>query len=195
MPKLQLFTVESFLTEEECDKLVEIIGQHHRPSTVLATVDDPYFRTSTTCDLSLLNLPFAEEIDKKIVDFMGISRAYSDGIEGQKYRVGQEFKPHTDYFSAGKPGHEERLKRKGNRTWTFMLYLNNTPKGGGTRFPNAELTFQPQKGKALVWNNLLPDGKPNPFTLHWGMPVEEGEKFVITKWFREYGNGKMLLNA
>ena len=43
---------------------------------------------------------------------------------------------------------------------------------------------------ACVWagsglDNLQLYGNPNPFTLHEAMPVEQGSKWVITKWFRE----------
>ncbi|HEX7694798.1 MAG TPA: oxygenase, partial [Sphingomonas sp.] len=30
-----------------------------------------------------------------------------------------------------------------------------------------------------------PDGSPNPSTIHQGMKVRAGTKYVITKWFRE----------
>ncbi|MBA4047314.1 MAG: oxygenase, partial [Sphingomonas sp.] len=29
------------------------------------------------------------------------------------------------------------------------------------------------------------DGRPNDLTLHEGMPVVRGVKYIITKWFRE----------
>jgi hypothetical protein len=29
------------------------------------------------------------------------------------------------------------------------------------------------------------NGEPNPFTLHQGMPVIAGLKYIITKWYRE----------
>jgi len=37
------------------------------------------------------------------------------------------------------------------------------------------------------------DRKPNPNTMHSGEPVTAGHKVIITKWFREYGAGKMYL--
>jgi prolyl 4-hydroxylase len=43
----------------------------------------------------------------------------------------------------------------------------------------------PKIGQALVWNNLLNEGGVNPNTFHAGLPVLEGSKYVITKWFRE----------
>jgi hypothetical protein len=29
------------------------------------------------------------------------------------------------------------------------------------------------------------DGSPNPWTLHEGMPVDAGAKYIVTKWYRE----------
>jgi len=37
----------------------------------------------------------------------------------------------------------------------------------------------------LMWNNMRPDGSPNLLTVHEGMPVVRGKKYIVTKWFRE----------
>ena len=64
--------------------------------------------------------------------------------------------------------------------------LTSPEDGGATRFKDIGKTIQPETGKLLAWNNLLPDGSPNPATLHQGMKVRRGTKYIITKWFREY---------
>jgi len=66
---------------------------------------------------------------------------------------------------------------------------NDVEQGGGTRFFAIDKTFQPQQGRAIVWNSLYPDGSVNRNTLHAGLPVEKGEKIIITKWFRVQGEG------
>jgi prolyl 4-hydroxylase len=66
-----------------------------------------------------------------------------------------------------------------------MMYLNQPEDGGATRFKVINKTVQPETGKLLAWNNLLPDGTPNEATLHQGMKVRRGTKYVLTKWFRE----------
>jgi len=50
----------------------------------------------------------------------------------------------------------------------------------------------PEKGLAIAWNNLYPDGRVNHDTLHAGLPVEAGHKIILNKWFRELGNGPMF---
>jgi hypothetical protein len=57
--------------------------------------------------------------------------------------------------------------------------------GGGTRPKAIGKTIRPETGKLLAWNNLLPDGRPNPATLHQGLKVRRGTRYGLTKWFRE----------
>jgi prolyl 4-hydroxylase len=66
-----------------------------------------------------------------------------------------------------------------------MIYLNRPEDGGATRFKEIGKTIQPETGKLILWNNLLPDGMPNGATLHQGMKVRRGTKYVLTQWFRE----------
>src|SRR3546814_11853246 len=70
-------------------------------------------------------------------------------------------------------------------SWTLMVYLNQPEAGGATRFIKIGKTIQPEPGKLLAWNNRLSPGHYNPATLHHGMKVRAGVKYIITKWYRE----------
>lgn len=190
--ELDLYTLDDFLSAKECDRLVALINHHLRPSTITVQNADRQFRTSQTCDLSLLRSPVALACDEKISRTLGIRAAYSEGIQAQRYDVGQQFKAHTDYFEPGTGEYAKFGAERGNRTWTFMVYLNDGMEGGGTRFFAINHTFMPKKGQAVIWNNLNPDGTPNAGTLHSGEPVTAGHKIIITKWFRELGSGPMF---
>ena len=65
-----------------------------------------------------------------------------------------------------------------------MAYLNEPEKGGATAFPQLQYQVEPRRGMLLIWNNMSRDGKPNIDTLHAGTAVEQGTKYIITKWFR-----------
>jgi prolyl 4-hydroxylase len=67
----------------------------------------------------------------------------------------------------------------------MMVYLNQPAAGGATRFKEIGKIIQPETGKLVAWDNLLPDGRPNYATLHQGMPVRAGVKHIITCWFRQ----------
>jgi prolyl 4-hydroxylase len=193
--KLQLYVIEDFLSHEECDKIISIATESLRPSTVTTGEKYKSYRTSSTSDLSLLNNSFVGKIDEKISRALGIRHGFSEGIQAQKYEVGQEFKQHTDYFEPGTAEYDKYAGPRGNRTWTFMVYLNTVPKGGGTKFFAIDKIFSPTAGTAVIWNNLNIDGTVNAHTLHAGLPVEDGYKFIITKWFRELGKGPMFFDV
>ena len=117
---------------------------------------------------------------------LGLPLAASEPMQGQRYAPGQEFKPHTDTFEPTGADYFTHCAASGNRSWTAMIYLNHPDEGGATRFKAIGKTVQPETGKLLAWNNLLADGRPNPATLHQGMKVRKGTKYVLTKWFREH---------
>jgi prolyl 4-hydroxylase len=187
--KLHLYTVENFLDKSECDELMRRIKAGCQPSSITSTDEpDKYFRTSKTCNLSVDADAFVRELDQRIAEYMGIEPQRSEGMQGQYYQVGEQFKTHTDYFEPNTPEYEKYAGARGQRTWTFMIYLNEVEEGGETLFPNAALEVQPKQGMAVVWNSLRADGAVNPDSTHWAKPIIKGEKFVITKWFRTHGS-------
>ncbi|QDZ07750.1 2OG-Fe(II) oxygenase [Sphingomonas panacisoli] len=183
-PKLTLFQKRGFIAPDLCADLITLIDAIRRPSTVSDYNGDAAFRTSETCDLDPA-IPVVADLERRIIDFIGLDPAHGEPIQGQRYAIGQEFKGHTDYFEPQGIDFHKYCSVAGNRTWTVMIYLNEPEAGGATRFKTIDKTIQPETGKLLSWNNLRPDGSPNPSTIHQGMKVRAGVKYVITKWFRE----------
>jgi len=182
--ELELFVVRGFLDPATCAALMERIDERRRPSEIADDVGIEEFRTSETCALDWRD-PVVGAVDRKIAGLLGIPLDASEPIQGQRYAPGQEFKAHTDTFEPGGYDFYLHTAETGQRTWTAMIYLNEPEEGGATRFKTIGKTIQPEIGKLLAWNNLLPDGRPNPATLHQGMKVRRGTKYIITKWFRE----------
>ena len=182
--KLELFRLRGFLDEAECRALIALIDGERRPSTIADPNGDEAFRTSETCDLDA-GEPVVRALEARLLALTGIDPAHGEPLQGQRYAVGQEFKPHTDYFTPGGQDYERFCSVAGQRSWTCMVYLNAVEAGGGTRFKHIGKTFQPEPGTLLAWNNRRPDGSVNPATLHHGMKVRRGVKYVITKWYRE----------
>lgn len=183
---LEIFTIEDFLTDKECDYLCSLIEDNPVRSTVSGTgyeasvVAD--FRTSSTKTLSYSD-PTVNAIDNRIAAELEMPKENGESFQGQVYEVGQQFKHHHDYFS--NDSYINHCLHSGQRLWTFMIYLNDVEEGGETDFPQISKTFKPKKRTAVVWRNAYATGQENPATLHAGLPVIKGKKIVITKWFRE----------
>jgi prolyl 4-hydroxylase len=182
--ELELFIFRGFLDPATCAALIERIDARRRPSEIADDVGIANFRTSETCDLDWHD-PLIDAVDQRFAELLGLPLETSEPLQGQRYAPGQEFKPHTDTFEPGGYDFFVHTAERGQRTWTAMCYLNEPQDGGATRFKTIGKTVQPETGKLLAWNNLLPDGRPNPATLHQGMKVRRGTKYVLTKWFRE----------
>ena len=185
---LDLFVVRDFLSAGQCAALVERIDARRRPSEIADDLGIADFRTSETCELDPNDAAVAA-VDEAIVSLLGIAADKGEAIQGQRYAPGQEFKPHSDTFEPGMADYYAHCADTGNRSWTAMIYLNLPEDGGATRFKAIGKTIRPETGKLLAWNNLLADGRPNPATLHQGMKVRRGTKYIVTKWFRERSPG------
>jgi prolyl 4-hydroxylase len=183
-PRIELFDRPGFLPPDLCAALVALVEQDRRPSTIADPNGDTYFRTSETCDLDSEH-PAVRDLDKRLFALNGIDPSHGEPAQGQRYDVGQEFKAHTDYFEPNGQDFQTFCSVAGQRTWTFMVYLNAVESGGATRFKVVDKMFRPEAGKLVCWNNHRPDGTLNAATLHHGMKVRRGVKYVITKWYRE----------
>ena len=183
-PKVELFVRKQFLEPDLCTAIVAQIEAKRRPSTISDYNGDDAFRTSETCDLPDLD-PDVLTVDCRISRLTGLLPTHGEPMQGQRYAVGQEFKGHTDYFEPQGTDYEKYCSVSGQRTWTVMIYLNDVDAGGATRFKAIDKLIQPEAGKLVAWNNLRPDGRVNPSTIHHGMKVRSGVKYVVTKWYRE----------
>ena len=179
-----IYIVDDFLSPIECRELKNT-SKDLIPSPITRPIDDPHFRDSETMFFEGKQ-GVQQNLEQKISNFIGIPEKMGESSQIQRYRIGNQFKAHMDYFDPDEPGeYAEFVGDNGQRTWTFMIYLNNVDGGGATEFVDLGQKIYPQKGRAVIWNNLHPDGSPNPLTRHRGMPVTAGEKYIITKWFRE----------
>lgn len=193
---MELYEIHNFLNKEECQHIIEIINSSklEQSKTISSknigekTNDE---RTSKTCYFE--NNDYIPKIESRICKTIGINPQKGEGIQGQKYTKGQEFKLHADYFDstviADSPDNQ--------RSWTFMIYLNDMEddlSGGYTSFPYSYIATKPECGKAVIWNNLNNDDSVNQNTRHCGMPILKGEKYILTKWFTKKEKNLSLKN-
>jgi prolyl 4-hydroxylase len=180
--KAELYAVGDFFTPEECGRLIAMIDAVAKPSRAYDAKYESGYRTSYSGDVDPHD-PFVRKLQRRIDDLLGIDPTYGETIQGQRYLPGQQFQAHCDWFPAGDYWQTE-MERGGQRSITAMAYLNPVEEGGATAFPHLGLSVEPKPGALLIWNNADPQGNPNPWTIHAGMPVVRGVKYIITKWYR-----------
>lgn len=181
---LDLYIVRDFLAPEQCAALIALIDADLVPSPVVSDNPLPAYRTSQTCYL-YAGTDAVDGVEARLSRLTGLEAQFGEALQGQRYAIGQEFKPHHDFFDPAQQYWKTQVSVGGQRTWSAMTFLNEPDAGGHTNFPLAGMKIAPKAGNLVIWNNLDTLGTPNAQSLHQGMPVEHGTKYVLTKWYRE----------
>ena len=163
-----------------CDHLINAAAPYVSPSWVVdpdtgqnlrsevRTSHSMYFHTN------MYDAVVAEAV-RRLAAIGGLPVEHAEPLGVLRYGVGQEYRPHYDFYDDDQ--HEAQ------RVSTVFVYLNDVAEGGGTEFPRLGVTVEPARAKAVKFLNCDAAGKPNPETLHAGLPVIRGEKWLATLWF------------
>lgn len=183
LPQIDVY--ENFLSKTECQLLINTAAKKLERSLVVdASTGGAVLhsnRTSSGMSFQVGENLLIEEIERRVAELTGIPVAHGEGLQVLKYEIGQEYKPHYDYFDPNSPALDKEIKN--NRITTVLMYLNTPDDGGGTTFPDAGITIEAKQGSIVVFS--YPDPNPESKTLHGGLPVISGEKWIATKWLRK----------
>lgn len=182
-PNAEVAIVSDFLSADECARVMTMVDAVAEPSATYEANDDRSIRSSYSGDVDRYD-PFVMMIERRIDDLMGIPSSWGETMQGQRYTPGQQFKAHYDWFATHIKYWKGEKEKGGQRSWTAMIYLNDVEEGGQTVFERIGLNATPKQGMLLMWNNANEDGTPNHHVLHAALPVVQGVKYVITKWYR-----------
>lgn len=180
--------IDQLFSADECRLLIASAQPHLHPSQTADPVTGvPYtlqVRTSSEASFDPVMESGALRLAQLRMAFAaGIDLPHAEQLTVLRYEPGQQYRPHRDYLPAG----TLQLDRPhaGNRVRTICVYLNAVEAGGATEFPVPGLRIDPIPGRAVVFDNLMADGSPQPDSLHAGTPVEAGEKWLATLWIRQ----------
>jgi prolyl 4-hydroxylase len=177
------------LTAQECDALITLARPRLAPSRVV----DPQTGRDVIADhRNSLGMffrpgenPLVARLDRRFSELMNLPVAHGEGIQVLCYGAGGVTSPHFDFLVPGNQANRESLARSGQRVSTLIAYLNDVEEGGETVFPRAGLTVSPQAGQGLYFESCNRRGQVDPRSLHAGLPVVRGEKWIATKWMRQ----------
>jgi prolyl 4-hydroxylase len=177
-PEVDLF--RSFLSPAECAYLIETAMPVFVPATVghvsrMVGGVIPQIRTCETAGLPWVReSPAVHAINRRIAAASGTQADWGEPLQVLRYRPGQEFKPHRDCTA----------DVANQRILTMLIYLNEDYSGGETLFLKTGLKVRGRTGDALLFRNADDNGAPDMDTLHAGLPVQSGEKYLASRWIR-----------
>lgn len=185
-PDIMVF--DNVLTQQECSELIEYASTKIRPSNVVDRQTGEHVkhnaRTSSGAMFRKSDTPLLRWMEEFSAELLKWPYENSEGFQILNYQVGQEYKAHFDHFDPNTPsGKVIADSVAGNRVATLLFYLNDTEEGGGTDFPNLQITIMPKVGRLAFFG--FPDINNTINVLHAGLPPIKGEKWVAVNWFRQ----------
>lgn len=199
----RVFEVQNFILDAECVHIKEKAGPHMKKSHVQlkdkdrGRLDDDW-RTSATYFLSSSGDTVLHGLDRRVQNLTRIPASNGEYMQILRYDYMGRYTSHHDYFDPRDYKKDRGIMEMtqggaANRILTVFIYLNDVASGGETAFPrfgnnpvprdfgdcSVGLRVKPQKGKVILFYNLLPNGKLDPLSLHGGCRVLEKN---ASKW-------------
>ncbi|MBI3438878.1 MAG: 2OG-Fe(II) oxygenase [Proteobacteria bacterium] len=179
---------ENFIDLALCAWLIERAAPSQEAALVYDAVTgkaaerDARTNTSATFSLTEVDVPMLL-LRERIANTLGAPVSHQENISVFHYVPGQRFTTHVDYLTPARDGAE--IAAKGQRPYTFLIYLNDDFDAGETHFTELGRKLRGKSGEAVFWRNLLESGEPNPRTTHEGAPPTRGEKWVLSVFVRD----------
>ncbi|WP_295537999.1 2OG-Fe(II) oxygenase [uncultured Pseudacidovorax sp.] len=177
------------LDADECRALIDMARPRLRPSTLVDPASGrdvvSRHRTSWGMFFRLGENALVARLDRRLSALMNLPLEHGEGLQLLHYPAGAGSEPHHDYLAPTNAANRASVARSGQRVSTLVTYLNDVPAGGQTVFPQLGLAFSPVQGHACYFEYGDGQGGVDPRCLHASTPVDEGEKWVVTKWMRE----------
>jgi prolyl 4-hydroxylase len=202
-----IFEMRNFISHAEADHILMLTNRTHelhRSSTGDSRNPSEHDNTRTSLNTWVYReeTPIIDAIYRRVADVLqmdesllrrrqpdehpelGVRGSIAEPLQMVHYDPGQEYTAHHDF------GYNQMSDpNQPSRSINVLLYLNDVEEGGETSFPrwfNAEtsggLDVKPEKGKAVLFYMLLPDGNSDDLTQHAALPVIKGEKWMSNLW-------------
>jgi prolyl 4-hydroxylase len=181
------FIVESVLTPEECQHIIDKANPLFSPSIVMSSpIPDPTMRTSETAWIDKTD-PVAQKVIAKVLELTGKTGEYCESLQVVRYKPGTFYNAHHDSCCDDSETCLNFSKEVGQRIATLLIYLNSEFTNGETHFPNYnDLKFKPNTGSAIFFRPMGKNvNKCHPKALHAGLQISTGTKYVCNVWVRE----------
>jgi hypothetical protein len=114
----------------------------------------------------------------------GLPVRNAEGPTVLHYAAGEQITNHFDFINVGTDNYDDYIDRHGERVVTFLVYLNDDYDGGETDFPRVGVRHKGTRGEGMFFTNALPNGKPDPRSVHAGLPTTRGTKWLLSQFFR-----------
>jgi prolyl 4-hydroxylase len=109
---------------------------------------------------------------------LGMNQTHFEYTQLLRYEENQYYQIHNDFISS------HLNMPMGPRILTLFVYLSGVEEGGGTHFPELNVTVEAKPGRAVLWPSVYSDEPRtnDPRSDHEALPVIRGRKYGCNIW-------------
>ena len=184
----RIVCANAFVPPEICDWLIGVGRSRLRPAEVYDPVTGEKYHDAAIRNHGVVSFDITQYDVVLLLmraRVAALANVAFDDLEPAmllNYQPGQRFLPHFDYLDPVKQ--RDNIALHGQRVGTFLLYLNDGFAGGETDFPELGWRYKGRKGDALLFWSADANGALEHSALHAGLPLSNGEKWVLSQWIR-----------
>ena len=187
-PRIRM--AERFASAPVCDWIKARAQGHMRPAMMYdgetkTEAVDPH-RTCSDYQFDILNTDLVLLLVRaRVAELTKLPTVAMEPPRVFHYALGEQIKAHYDRCGNAEEGYGVEGGYLGDRIVTFLLYLNDGFDGGELDFPKSGVKFKGVKGDAIYFAHVDAAGKPDPLSLHAGLTITQGEKWVLSQWIHD----------
>jgi len=175
---VEIYHFPEILTIQECDDLISMTDKKlNSQKKSKETKQNLIYNLDKKSDIY-------KTINERLNSIVGMLDSYGEDIYIQKITPEFLYEERFDFTLPPDVANDKLFPHMGHRMWSIQVSLNNITDGGHLTFHSIDRSVKPVKGEAIIWKNIYHDMSPNPYTKHTHFQTNEGDKYVLFKFYR-----------
>lgn len=175
-----IIIVDNFVSTDLCNLIINNYKKKVTKKSMTSGFHSNH-RTSSSHTLER-DCPEMEEITINLSSQLFSDINFFEKPQIHKYEENQEYHEHYDARDLSKIDDNNFNQRRN----TAIIYLNDDFLGGCTYFNYKRIKITPKKGRLLLFENCFKGTDYiHPLSMHSGLKVKKGTKWILTLWSRK----------
>jgi prolyl 4-hydroxylase len=176
---MEIYHFPELLTYVECDELISLTNKklNSRKKTV-DNLQELVYKLDKKSEIY-------KTINDRLNSVVGMRDSVGEDLFIQKITPDYVYDEKYDLIMPPTKENDPLYETHGFRAWSVQISLNNITEGGHLTFNTIERNVKPVKGDAIIYKNIHHNGQPNPQAKHIHQSTEEGDKYVLFKYYRQ----------
>jgi prolyl 4-hydroxylase len=174
----------NIITPDEAKYIINSSSDYFKDSITVGGLDTQIRKSKTAWHNK--NNPIIKNIIMRVCKMTNVPYENAEHLQVVKYDTNGYYNEHYDTVTNNTELSKNFLQLGGHRIITMVIYLNDDFTEGATKFITLNQTIKPPKYSGILFYTLDKNFKKcHPKSLHAGLPIKSGNKYIANVWIRQ----------